>query len=161
MAPQTPLFSPITREVTGYRQTKSNNTRPLMYPEEVLQLDNRDCLLLIRGQKPLKACKIIPDELSAYSELEYARVSEYIPQWHSAEEHEKAESISNHTVKYEPVKAEKPKSYKQEVNTNKEEIPENEPNTIPVQIKLNESEVYDPGNADGCIETDVEDILKA
>ena len=161
MAPQTPLFSPITREVTGYRQTKSNNTRPLMYPEEVLQLDNRDCLLLIRGQKPLKACKIIPDELSAYSELEYARVSEYIPQWHSAEEHEKAESISNHTLKYEPVKAEKPKSYKQEVNTNKEEIPENEPNTIPVQIKLNESEVYDPGNADGFIETDVEDILNA
>lgn len=29
MAPQTPLFSPITREITGYRQTKSNNTRPL------------------------------------------------------------------------------------------------------------------------------------
>lgn len=86
MSPQTPMFSPITREITGYRQTKSNNTRPLMYPEEVLQLDNRECLLLIRGHKPLKAFKIVPEELSAYGELEYSRVEEYIPAWRREEE---------------------------------------------------------------------------
>ncbi len=85
MAPQTPLFSPITREVTGYRQTKANNTRPLMYPEEVLQLDNKECLLLIRGQKPLKGYKIIPDELSEYKKLKYTRVTDYIPSWHEIE----------------------------------------------------------------------------
>ena len=85
MAPQTPLFSPITREVTGYRETKSNNQRPLMYPEEILQMDNKECLLLIRGQKPLKGLKIIPDELSSYKELKYTRVSEYIPKWHELE----------------------------------------------------------------------------
>ncbi len=85
MAPQTPLFSPITREVTGYRQTKANNTRPLMYPEEVLQLDNKECLLLIRGQKPLKGYKIIPDELSEYRKLKYTRVTDYIPAWHEIE----------------------------------------------------------------------------
>ena len=88
MSPQTPLFSPITREVTSYRQTKSNNTRPLMYPEEILQMDNRECLVLIRGQKPLKAFKIIPDELSAYKELKYCRVSEYVPLWRKFEEEE-------------------------------------------------------------------------
>ena len=86
MAPQTPLFSPITREITGYRETKSNNQRPLMYPEEILQMDNRECLLLLRGQKPLKGLKIIPDELSSYKELKYTRVSEYIPEWHKLEE---------------------------------------------------------------------------
>lgn len=85
MAPQTQLFSPITREVTGYRQTKANNTRPLMYPEEVLQLDNKECLLLIRGQKPLKGYKIIPDELSEYKKLKYTRVTDYIPSWHEIE----------------------------------------------------------------------------
>ena len=42
MAPQTPLFSPIIREVTGCCQIKLNNIRPLMYPEEVLQLDNQE-----------------------------------------------------------------------------------------------------------------------
>ncbi len=85
MAPQTPLFSPITREVTGYRQTKSNNTRPLMYPEEILQMDNKECLVLIRGQKPLKGLKIIPDELSDYKRLRYSRVADYIPQWRKYE----------------------------------------------------------------------------
>ena len=86
MAPQTPLFSPITREVTGYRQTKTNNTRPLMYPEEILQMDNKQCLVLIRGQKPLKGLKIIPDELSSYKDLKYTRVSEYIPKWRELDE---------------------------------------------------------------------------
>ena len=95
MAPQTPLFSPITREVTGYRQTKSNNTRPLMYPEEILQMDNKECLVLIRGQKPLKGLKIIPDELSDYKRLRYSRVADYIPKWRKYEaETEKEEPIT-------------------------------------------------------------------
>ena len=91
MAPQTPLFSPITREVTGYRQTKSNNTRPLMYPEEILQMDNQECLVLIRGQKPLKGLKIIPDELSDYKRLRYSRVADYIPKWRKYEAEAEAE----------------------------------------------------------------------
>lgn len=91
MAPQTPLFSPITREVTGYRQTKSNNTRPLMYPEEILQMDNKECLVLIRGQKPLKGLKIIPDELSDYKRLRYSRVADYIPKWRKYEAESEAE----------------------------------------------------------------------
>ena len=86
MTPQTPLFSPVSREITGYRVTKSNNTRPLMYPEEILQMDNKECLLLIRGQKPLKAYKVIPDELSSYKELKYTRVTDYIPKWRQQEE---------------------------------------------------------------------------
>lgn len=91
MAPQTPLLSPITREVTGYRQTKSNNTRPLMYPEEILQMDNKECLVLIRGQKPLKGLKIIPDELSDYKRLRYSRVADYIPKWRKYEAEAEAE----------------------------------------------------------------------
>ena len=86
MTPQTPLFSPVSREITGYRVTKSNNTRPLMYPEEILQMDNKECLLLIRGQKPLKAYKVIPDELSSYKELKYTRVTDYLPKWRQQEE---------------------------------------------------------------------------
>lgn len=86
MTPQAPLFSPVPRDIRGFRESKSNNTRPLMYPEEVLQLDNRDCILLIRGQKPLKGKKIIPEELSAYQELEYRKVGEYVPAWKAIEE---------------------------------------------------------------------------
>ena len=86
MAPQTPLFSPITKQVNGYRQNTTNATRPLMYPEELLQMDNAECLVMIRGQKPLKARKITPDELSDYSKLERMKVTDYIPEWRAAEE---------------------------------------------------------------------------
>lgn len=139
MAPQTPLFSPITREITGYRQTKSNNTRPLMYPEEVLQLDNKECILLIRGQKPLKGLKIIPDELSAFKELEFTRVSEYIPKWHDEEE-------KNQAAEYPPPNNE----YNDEVIDDRKQqhmIPNFGTNCktekIPVQIKAEDETVYD------------------
>lgn len=55
MAPQTPIFSPITRQVNGYKQSTSNATRPLMYPDEIEQMDNSECLILIRGQKTVKS----------------------------------------------------------------------------------------------------------
>ena len=157
MAPQTPLFSPITREVTGYRQTKSNNTRPLMYPEEVLQLDNRECLLLIRGQKPLKAFKIIPDELSAYSELVYSRVTEYIPQWHD-KENSTVSKQHNFTVDEEPIQRYAKPNFG--TNAEQEKLPEEkkEEHYEQVQITVDEN-VYDPQNPDEFVETDVEDIL--
>lgn len=104
MAPQTPLFSPITREVTGYRTTKSNNTRPLMYPEEILQMDNKECLLLIRGQKPLKAYKVIPDEMSSYKELKYTRVADYIPEWHETDkENEKKNTYKGYQQTFDDM----------------------------------------------------------
>ena len=87
MAPQTPLFSPITRQVNGYKQNTSNATRPLMYPDEIEHMDNRECLILVRGQKPLKAMKIIPDELSEFHKLKRTRITEYVPKWRYDEEH--------------------------------------------------------------------------
>lgn len=86
MAPQTPLFSPITREVRGYRQNTSNATRPLMYPEEIQQMDNSECLILVRGRKPVKARKVTPKELSSYKKLTRIRVTDYIPEWRRNEE---------------------------------------------------------------------------
>ncbi len=86
MTPQTPLFSPITRQVNGYKQNTSNATRPLMYPDEIEHMDNRECLIMVRGQKPLKALKIIPDELSDFHKLKRTRVTEYIPKWRYNEE---------------------------------------------------------------------------
>ena len=115
MAPQTPLFSPITREVTGYRQTKSNNTRPLMYPEEILQMDNKECLVLIRGQKPLKGLKIIPDELSDYKRLRYSRVADYIPKWRKYEAEAEAK-------KEEPITEDPPEEDTAAVVQEKEKV---------------------------------------
>jgi len=78
MSPQTPLFSPVTNAHSAkYSQTKSNFSRPLMYPDEIYRLDNRECLIIIRGQKPLKAFKIIPDEIPEFTKLRYVKSTEY------------------------------------------------------------------------------------
>ena len=60
-----------------------------MYPDEIEQMDNSECLILIRGQKPLKVMKIIPDELSAFNELKRIKITEYIPKWRYDEENGK------------------------------------------------------------------------
>jgi type IV secretion system protein VirD4 len=87
MAPQTPLFSPITNAHSArYSETKSNFSRPLMYPDEIYRLDNRESLILIRGHKPLKAFKIIPDELPGFDKLRYVKSADYIPAWRKYEE---------------------------------------------------------------------------
>lgn len=160
MAPQTPLFSPITREVTGYRQTKTNNTRPLMYPEEVLQLDNKECLLLIRGQKPLKGLKIIPEELSAYKELEFTRVSDYIPKWR--DEEEKMQAKRRETEKeeheiYKPENTKKEDTIDYEVYKNiTPNFGSNHNRERPVQIRIEEEAVFDSSEY---TETDADDVL--
>ena len=155
MAPQTPLFSPITREVTGYRETKSNNQRPLMYPEEILQMDNRECLILIRGQKPIKGLKIIPDELSAYKELKYTRVSEYIPEWHKLEE-KKKEPV-RYTYVYEEPESVEEAVVEMTTEIEKENLKE-EPQK-PQQIVLDFAEDEIVGAEDEYKETDVNNIF--
>ena len=159
MAPQTPLFSPITREVTGYRQTKANNTRPLMYPEEVLQLDNKECLLLIRGQKPLKGYKIIPDELSEYKKLKYTRVTDYIPAWHEIEkEVNKQEELHSDfnasSIEQENEVQESVFGYTDlKLNLNTEDF---EKTKVPKDKIVVEEECYDSGKL---IKIDAKDIM--
>lgn len=95
MSPQTPIFSPVTKQVNGYKQNTSNTTRPLMYPDEIERMDNRECLILVRGQKPIKAMKIIPDELSEFKKLKRTRITDYVPKWRYDEENGKVEDIAS------------------------------------------------------------------
>lgn len=92
MSPQTPIFSPVTKQVNGYKQNTSNATRPLMYPDEIERMDNRECLILVRGQKPVKAMKIIPDELSEFKKLKRTKITDYVPKWRYDEENEKVDT---------------------------------------------------------------------
>ena len=44
-------------------------------------MDNKQCLVLLRGQKPMLLYKIIPDEFPAFQRLRPTPVSEHIPAW--------------------------------------------------------------------------------
>ncbi len=94
--PMMPLFSPVLHSTKPYSQTKSNTQRALMLPDEVLRLPNDQCLVLLRGQKPMQLSKIIPDELPAFTELKPVRVTDHIPEWRKHEE-ERTAKISKTT----------------------------------------------------------------
>lgn len=83
--PLTPLFSPVINSTKPYSQTKSNTQRALMLPDEVLRLPNNQCLVLLRGQKPLQLYKIIPDELPSFKKLTPVKISEFLPDWKKRE----------------------------------------------------------------------------
>ena len=73
-------------------------------------MDNRQCLVLIRGQKPLKGEKIIPDELAGYAELRYTRVAEYVPAWRELDEAaDLAEEVTAESEVHEPSATTTPK----------------------------------------------------
>ena len=84
--PLQPLFSPVYHTTRPYSQTKSNTQRPLMYPDEVTRMDNRECLVMLRAQKVLRLYKIAPEEFPDFPRLRDVRVSGYIPAWRKAEE---------------------------------------------------------------------------
>lgn len=60
-----------------------------MYPDEILQMENTETLLLVRAQKPIKCQKIIPDEIAGYDQLEPTRITDYIPEWRQKEMEDK------------------------------------------------------------------------
>lgn len=101
--PLMPLFSPIYNSTRPYSQTKSSTQRALMLPDEIMRMDNRECLVLLRGQKPLKLYKITPDEHPSFARLHDVKVSDYIPEWRRFEEAPKpAAPMSGQEVKTEP-----------------------------------------------------------
>ena len=88
--PLQPLFSPVYTSTRPFSQTKSNTQRALMLPDEILRMDNRESIVLLRGQKPLKLYKITPEEHPSFSRLRDVRIADYIPEWRRQEEMSRA-----------------------------------------------------------------------
>jgi len=84
--PMAPLFTPINSTTRPYSQTRSNVGRELMMTDEILRLPNEECLVSLRGQKPMRLCKIIPDELPGFDRLRTVSVLAHTPGWTSAPE---------------------------------------------------------------------------
>jgi type IV secretion system protein VirD4 len=81
MAPMTPLFSPVLHTTRPYTHNKTSTGRALMLPDEIRRMPFDESIAFIRGQKPLKLKKIIPDEHPAFGELRYSKITDYEPEW--------------------------------------------------------------------------------
>ena len=90
--PVQPLFSPVYNNTRPYSQSRTVTQRPLMYPDELLRLDNSREIVILRGQKPLLLSKIAPDDLPGFSGMPRVRVVDYVPQWRVREEQEQTKA---------------------------------------------------------------------
>jgi hypothetical protein len=64
-----------------------------MMPDEVMRLDNRKCIVLLRGHKPLLLDKITPEEFPVQAELKYTKITDYSPEWRN-----KTPSVTPHSI---------------------------------------------------------------
>lgn len=81
----TPLFSPVLHTTRPYTHNKTSTGRPLMMPDEVRRLPKDQAILLIRGSKPLKLCKITPEEHPFFDKLKPCKAIDYEPLWKKKE----------------------------------------------------------------------------
>ncbi|MCL2637510.1 MAG: type IV secretory system conjugative DNA transfer family protein [Oscillospiraceae bacterium] len=81
MVPMTPLFSPVLHTTRPYTHNKTSTGRALMLPDEIRRMDFEESIALVRGQKPLKLTKIIPNEHPAFEKLSYSKITDYKPSW--------------------------------------------------------------------------------
>lgn len=103
--PMQPLFSPIYNNTRPASESRQSTSRDLMMPDELLSLDNKKCIILLRGQRPLLLDKIIPDEMLDFPKLKPVRVVDHIPEWRRIEEEKQRQRANAEmTISYEDVK---------------------------------------------------------
>ena len=86
--PLMPLFSPVYTSTRPYSQTRSNTQRDLMFFDEVLRLDQKQCIAMFNHHKPALLYKLTPEELPDFNRLERCSVFAYTPEWKKRTEQE-------------------------------------------------------------------------
>lgn len=79
----------MTQSNLQYRESQSMGKRFVLTPDEVLRWDNQYVLVIIRGQKVLKALKFDFSKNPEWDHVDMSNVRDYTPQWRAAEEAKK------------------------------------------------------------------------
>lgn len=88
----------VSDYVPEYRNTESDNQRYVMNPDEVLRMDLNEELIILRGQKILKAEKMDYTKHPEAVKLVPIKVSDHVPSWKKPKEEvpeETAEDIDD------------------------------------------------------------------
>ena len=57
-----------------------------MLADEITRLDTQKCIALIGGHKPLLLCKVKPEEIPGFTELQPTRIMDYVPLWYALDQ---------------------------------------------------------------------------
>lgn len=91
----------------------STQKRPLLTPDEILRLDHKNAIVILRGEKPFLVEKMDYTEHPLSKEIKPVPVTEYIPEW--AEKPDTTEETTDRPeVKSGPAKTVKDSSIKEE-----------------------------------------------
>ncbi|SHE96125.1 type IV secretion system protein VirD4 [Desulfofundulus australicus DSM 11792] len=71
-----------TKDMLNVKVSRSPKERPLMTLDEILRMDEKKAVLIVRGRHPLMIDKLGYPEHPLACELVSREVSEYIPSWH-------------------------------------------------------------------------------
>ncbi|ERM90831.1 hypothetical protein O163_13750 [Caldanaerobacter subterraneus subsp. yonseiensis KB-1] len=66
----------------------SSQKRPLLTPDEILRLDHRNAIVILRGQKPLLVEKMDYTKHPLSKEIKPVPITEYVPEWAEQENKE-------------------------------------------------------------------------
>ncbi|MBT1280246.1 type IV secretory system conjugative DNA transfer family protein [Thermoanaerobacter sp. CM-CNRG TB177] len=98
----------------------STQKRPLLTPDEILRLEHRNAIVILRGQKPLMVEKMDYTKHPLSKEIKPVPITEYIPEW-AEQEDKKAETRPAEKLTKEPIEAVKDNST-EEIKETKEEV---------------------------------------
>lgn len=107
------FLSPQSR----YSESASTAKRPLITPDEVRRLPKDQAILIIRGEKPLKVQKIVPEEHPDYIKLTPCKATDHIPLWRQQEQEkeQKKEPCASTAQGSETGKEQEPEKHEQEI----------------------------------------------
>jgi len=98
----------------------SAQKRPLLTPDEILRLEHRNAIVILRGQKPLLVEKMDYTRHPLAKEIKPTPITEYIPEW-TKQEDKKAETRPAEKLTKEPIEAVKDNSI-EEIKETEEEV---------------------------------------
>ena len=101
----------------------SAQKRPLLTPDEILRLDHKNTIVILRGQKPLMIEKMDYTRHPLAKEIKPAPITEYIPEW-TKEETKEPETKPANELKNEPAEAVKNNSESTSSKEPSENVPE-------------------------------------
>jgi len=98
----------------------SAQKRPLLTPDEILRLEHRNAIVILRGQKPLLVEKMDYTRHPLAKEIKPTPITDYIPEW-AKQEDKKAETRPAEKLTKEPIEAVKDNSI-EEIKETEEEV---------------------------------------
>lgn len=114
----------FTDSTRNFKKSEGVGKRQLMTSDEVRRLSNREEIVIIRGQKPLKLKKFDYSRNPESRKLKPCRISDHVPEWADSIENKDVSIYKPKSEPIKPVEQAAPEKAKVKPNHSKQNVPE-------------------------------------